>query len=242
MIKFKDYLDEGKRGLWDNIHAKRKRIKNGSGERMRKPGEKGAPTAADFKAANEEVELDEAAKGHTIEAHGIKGMKRTPWRKTFKHADHLNDWAEKNDADVHGTRDLEQAKKDHVKEEVESQFDLIEELVEELAIEEGIDSEVIWDRFDSFSDEELLEYAIDKKGHKSSTGGLTQKGVDAYNRKTGGNLQTAVTTPPSKLKPDSKAAKRRKSFCARMGGVKGPMKDDKGRPTRKALALRKWNC
>jgi hypothetical protein len=52
----------------------------------------------------------------------------------------------------------------------------------------------------------------------------------------------AVTTPPSQLDPDSKAAKRRKSFCARMGGAKGPMKDEKGRPTRKALALRKWNC
>ncbi len=35
-----------KRGLWDNIHAKRKRIKAGSGEKMRKPGEKGAPTNA----------------------------------------------------------------------------------------------------------------------------------------------------------------------------------------------------
>lgn len=89
----------------------------------------------------------------------------------------------------------------------------------------------------------LLEYAIDKKGHKSSTGGLTQKGVDAYKRKNpGSKLQTAVTTPPSKLDPDSKAAKRRKSFCARMSGVDGPMKDEKGRPTRKALALRKWNC
>ena len=44
-----------KRGLWDNINAKRKRIKAGSGERMRKPGSKGAPTAADFKAASEEV-------------------------------------------------------------------------------------------------------------------------------------------------------------------------------------------
>ncbi len=90
--------------------------------------------------------------------------------------------------------------------------------------------------------EYIVEYAIDAKGHKSSTGGLTQKGVDAYNAKTGGNLQTAVTTPPSKLKAGSKAANRRKSFCARMGGVEGPMKDDKGRPTRKALALRKWNC
>lgn len=47
-------LTEKKRGLWDNIHAKRERIKRGSGERMRKPGSKGAPTDADFKAASEE--------------------------------------------------------------------------------------------------------------------------------------------------------------------------------------------
>ena len=91
--------------------------------------------------------------------------------------------------------------------------------------------------------EYLLEYAIDAKGHKSSSGGLTQKGVDAYNRENPGHhLKMAVTTKPSKLKPGSKAAGRRKSFCARMGGVKGPMKDEHGKPTRKALALRKWNC
>jgi hypothetical protein len=40
-----------KRGLYSNIHAKRKRIAAGSGEKMRKPGAKGAPTAAAFKAA-----------------------------------------------------------------------------------------------------------------------------------------------------------------------------------------------
>jgi len=40
---------KGKRGLWDNIHAKRKRIKAGSGEKMRKPGAKGAPSAKDLK-------------------------------------------------------------------------------------------------------------------------------------------------------------------------------------------------
>jgi hypothetical protein len=52
---------EEKRGLWDNIHAKRKRIKAGSGERMRKPGSKGAPSAADLKASQtEEVSLDDA--------------------------------------------------------------------------------------------------------------------------------------------------------------------------------------
>ena len=174
-------LEEGKTGLWANIHAKRKRIKNGSGEKMRAPGSKGAPTDADFKAANEELSVDE-------------------------------------------------------------QFDLIEELVSELALENNVDAETVWESLESIEDDQLFEYAIDAKGHKSSTGGLTQKGVDAYNRKTGGNLKTAVTTPPSKLKPGSKAAKRRKSFCARMSGVDGPMKKPNGEPTRKALALRKWNC
>jgi len=73
--------------------------------------------------------------------------------------------------------------------------------------------------------------------------GLNRKGVASYRRQNpGSKLKMAVTTKPSKLKPGSKAAKRRKSFCARMGGMPGPMKDKKGRPTRKALALRKWNC
>mgnify|MGYP000879151740 CR=1 FL=1 len=82
----------------------------------------------------------------------------------------------------------------------------------------------------------------DAKGYKSATGGLTQKGRDHYNRTEGGNLKAPVTTPPSKLKAGSKAANRRKSFCARMSGVDGPMKKPNGEPTRKALALRKWNC
>jgi hypothetical protein len=90
---------------------------------------------------------------------------------------------------------------------------------------------------------ELAEAATaDAKGHKSATGGLTQKGRDAYNREHGSNLKAPVTTPPSKLKAGSKAANRRKSFCARMSGVDGPMKKPNGEPTRKALALRKWNC
>ena len=88
---------------------------------------------------------------------------------------------------------------------------------------------------------ELEEAAVDAKGYKSSTGGLTQKGRDAYNAH-GAHLQAPVTTPPSKLKTGSKAANRRKSFCARMSGMEGPMKKPNGEPTRKALALRKWNC
>lgn len=85
--------------------------------------------------------------------------------------------------------------------------------------------------------------AWQRKEGKSETGGLNQKGIDSYRRENpGSKLSMAVTTPPSKLKPGSKAANRRKSFCARMGGMEGPMKKPNGEPTRKALALRKWNC
>ena len=88
-------------------------------------------------------------------------------------------------------------------------------------------------------EEQLNERGADSKGLYRSTesgAGLTSKGAKHF------GVKTAVTTPPSKLKKGSKAAKRRKSFCARMGGMKGPMKDEKGRPTRKAMSLRRWNC
>ena len=56
--------------------------------------------------------VSEAAQGHTIEAHGIRGMKGTPWRKTFKSHEHLSDWADKNDSiEVHATRELDGVKK-----------------------------------------------------------------------------------------------------------------------------------
>ena len=93
--------------------------------------------------------------------------------------------------------------------------------------------------------EETIEEvaAWQRKEGKNPEGGLNKKGIASYRREhPGSKLSMAVTTPPSKLKPGSKAANRRKSFCARMSGMPGPMKDEKGRPTRKALSLRKWNC
>lgn len=133
-----------------------------------------------------------------------------------------------------------------VKEELslDEQFDIVEEMVNELAEEHNVDPDLIWEDFESVDDQTLYETAAwRRKEGKSKTGGLNAKGVASYRRENpGSKLQMAVTTKPSKLKPGSKAAKRRKSFCARMSGVKGPMKDKKGRPTRKALALRKWNC
>lgn len=80
-------------------------------------------------------------------------------------------------------------------------------------------------------------------GKDLKKGGLNKKGIASYRREhPGSKLSMAVTTEPSKLKKGSKKWKRRKSFCARMSGMPGPMKDEKGRPTRKALSLRKWNC
>jgi len=72
-----------------------------------------------------------------------------------------------------------------------------------------------------------------KKEGKKESGGLNEKGRKSYEREN----------PGSDLKaPQPEGGPRKRSFCARMGGMKGPMKDEKGRPTRKALALRKWKC
>ena len=77
------------------------------------------------------------------------------------------------------------------------------------------------------------------KANKTGTGakaggGMSKKGVAKYRRDNpGSKLKTAVTTPPSKLKKGSKAAKRRKSFCARSKS----WKSERGRAAR-----RRWNC
>jgi len=71
----------------------------------------------------------------------------------------------------------------------------------------------------------------------SKGAGLTAKGRAKYNAATGSNLKAPAPNP--KTKAD---AGRKKSFCARMSGMPGPMKDEKGRPTRKAASLKRWNC
>jgi len=183
-IKENQSVTEGERGLWDNIHAKRERIKAGSGERMRKPGSKGAPTAQALKQSAESVE------------------------------------------DI---------------------FDLIEDVIEDIAKENNVDSELIWEDLESITDEELFEVAAwQRKEGKNPEGGLNKAGIASYRRENpGSKLQMAVTTKPSKLKPGSKAANRRKSFCARMGGMKKRLtsaKTARDPDSRINKALRKWNC
>ena len=76
--------------------------------------------------------------------------------------------------------------------------------------------------------------------HTKAGAGMTQKGVDAVNRKTGGNLKSAVT---GKVKPGSKAAKRRKSYCARSAGqMKKFPKAAKNPNSRLRQARKRWKC
>jgi len=86
--------------------------------------------------------------------------------------------------------------------------------------------------------------AWQRKEGKSPSGGLNKKGVASYRRANpGSKLKTAVTTKPSKLKKGSKAAKRRKSFCARMKGMRKRQKPSNNTgDDRLSKSLRKWNC
>jgi len=79
------------------------------------------------------------------------------------------------------------------------------------------------------------------RGEKRSTesgAGLTAKGRAKYNAQTGSNLKAPVTSS----NPSKSDAARRDSFCARMSGMPGPLKDEKGEPTRKAASLKRWRC
>ena len=66
----------------------------------------------------------------------------------------------------------------------------------------------------------------------SKGAGLTEKGRAKYNRETGSNLKA----------PQPQGGARKDSFCARMSGMAGSMKDEKGKPTRKAASLARWKC
>lgn len=91
-------------------------------------------------------------------------------------------------------------------------------------------------KFSTFNEDDMSGMSVGS-GHKRSVdqgAGMTKKGVTAYRRRNpGSKLQTAVTTPPSKLKKGSKAAGRRKSFCARSRSWTG----ERGKAAR-----RRWNC
>lgn len=104
----------------------------------------------------------------------------------------------------------------------------------------------VWDYMKSEQEISNIDEDWQKVNKSDRTDGMSRKAVKAYRRENpGSKLKTAVTTKPSKLKKGSKAAKRRKSFCARMSGMKkarasAKTKRDPNSPINKAL--RRWNC
>lgn len=78
-----------------------------------------------------------------------------------------------------------------------------------------------------------------RKEGQNPEGGLNAAGRASL-KAQGHDIKPPVSAKQAKKSP--KAAGRRKSFCARMSGMPGPMKDDNGKPTRKALSLQKWDC
>ena len=69
------------------------------------------------------------------------------------------------------------------------------------------------------------------KRFQNPKGGLNEAGRKHFKRKEGSNLKRPLSSGTSP---------RRVSFAARFAGMKGPMKDDQGRPPRSALALKAW--
>jgi len=101
-------------------------------------------------------------------------------------------------------------------------------------------------QYDSFGQQEVDEGENWSKHNNKRVGGMSKKSVSSYRRShPGSKIQTAVTTKPSKLKKGSKAAARRKSFCARMKGMK---KHRTGAKTARDpnsninKSLRRWHC
>ena len=86
--------------------------------------------------------------------------------------------------------------------------------------------------------------AWQRKEGKNPSGGLNKKGVASYRAANpGSKLKTAVTTKPSKLKKGSKAANLRKSFCARMTGMRKRQKASNNTgQDRLSKSIIKWNC
>ena len=283
---------EGKRGLWDNIHAKRKR-----GEKAAKPGEKGYPPtlnvegmenaeanvggaskcwpgykrAGTKKKAGKEVPNCVKEEEYIDEAGRCwKGYKPKKGKKPFSSGSCVKEEDETPKVEQKYKRVMERQETRNAKcqEKAHKKYGQIDEISKDLATKayaqrrtnefEGDELHTKSDKTHNrivnkfgkkagkdadkaankqiFGEGNEMKGMSQKSGDKRSTdsgAGMTAKGVAKYNSRTGGNLKTAVTTPPSKLKAGSKAAGRRKSFCARSRGWNG----ERGKAAR-----RRWNC
>ena len=239
-------VKEGKDGLWDNIRQKKARIKAGSGEKKAQKGDKDYP-----KTLNVEAKVDmktpdykratvrDKRYGNPHGSHELGGGIRKDRR-----ADHearrgvkKEEVISERQKDSDGQRlSLERGRSNYGKASVRNMrasgkggnaADPAERLVAMDARHKAHK-----EKRGVKKEETVQEGAWQRKEGKSKTGGLNEKGRKSYEREN----------PGSDLKaPQPKGGPRKRSFCARMGGVKGPMMKD-GKPTRKKLALDKWKC
>ena len=239
--KKEEEVKEGKKGLWANIHAKRKR-----GEAPAKKGDKDYP-----KTLNVEAKVDmktpdykratvrDKRYGNPHGSHELGGGIRKDRR-----ADHearrgvkKEEVISERQKDSDGQRlSQERGRSNYGKASVRNMrasgtggnaADPAERLVAMDARHKAHK-----EKRGVKKEEAVQEAAWQNKEGKSKTGGLNEKGRKSYEREN----------PGSDLKaPQPKGGPRKRSFCARMGGVKGPMMKD-GKPTRKKLALDKWKC
>ena len=141
-----------------------------------------------------------------------------------------------------------------VKEDLEDEFDMIENIIERIAAQNEVDAELVWEDLSTLTDDELYVFAVTSKpinedwqkaNKKDKTDGMSKKAVNAYRRENpGSKLKTAVTTKPSKLKKGSKASKRRSSYCSRSAGQQKMHNISCSKTPDKAIckARRRWNC
>jgi hypothetical protein len=247
----KPSVSEGK-GLWANIHAKRKR-----GEKMNPKGHPDAPSSKEMKMASEAKEDDSDndkamsrnAKMNQLFRMGLaqKGELALMQRMMKKGDDALKDPKLRTKMYELLTNLIDIMTNDNqvfvkVRQNVQKNKSEIEEmfkLMPNTVYVQNIDfvNSVFDDYMDTINISEDMSGMSVKSGHKRSVdsgAGMTKKGVDAYKRRNpGSKLKTAVTTPPSKLKKGSKDAGRRKAFCARSSSWDG----ERGKAAR-----RRWNC
>ena len=141
-----------------------------------------------------------------------------------------------------------------VKEDLEDEFDMIENIIERIAAQNEVAADLVWEDLSTLTDDELYVFAVTSKpinedwqkaNKRDKTDGMSKKAVNAYRRENpGSKLKTAVTTKPSKLKKGSKASKRRSSYCSRSAGQQKMHNISCSKTPDKAIckARRRWNC
>jgi hypothetical protein len=273
-MRFTEFISENEKpGLWANIHAKRDRIKHGSGERMRKPGSKGAPTAdALRKSATDEAAnpAQQAAIAINMKKHHQKpkdvaeGLPNTDVKKQISKFEELALAANRagDDAKCKQYQQKIQSLKQKMSQGVaEGSTDLVRiEYWQQETMESGrwvktkpIPRATAEKIVNSFERGEIVDVEQGvaegenwSKHNNKRAGGMSKKSVSSYRRShPGSKIQTAVTTKPSKLKKGSKAAARRKSFCARMKGMKKHRTGAKTAHDPNSninKSLRRWHC